>query len=143
MLHARLRQLPAREVAHNAVVLDGRTFRARLFGLAAMSPADLPSGHALLLRPCASVHTFGMRFPIDVAFADSAGTVLRVIRGVPSRRVRRCPNAVVALEAHAGELGRFLLDGRGAGSRLAVPLAEEPAGSGGRADEPAEPERER
>jgi uncharacterized membrane protein (UPF0127 family) len=124
MVHGRLRQLPASEVAENATVLHGRTFRARLLGLAFIRPAELPSGHALLLRPCASIHTFGMRFPLDVAFADSDGTVLRVIRDVPPRRVRRCPNAAVALEAQAGELGRFLLDGRGAGSRLAVSPSE-------------------
>jgi uncharacterized protein len=122
MLHARLRQLPADAVADDATVLHGSTFRARLMGLAFVRPAELPSGHALLLRPCSSVHTFGMRFAIDLAFADADGRVLRVIRGVPPRRVRRCPNAALALEAHAGELGRFLLDGRGAGSRLAVDL---------------------
>ena len=123
MLHDRLRQLPASQVADNATVLHGRTFRSRLFGLALMGPTELPSGHALLLCPCSSVHTFGMRFAVDVAFADADGTVLRVIRGVPPRRVRRCPKAAVALEAHAGELGRFLLDGRGAGSRLALSMA--------------------
>jgi uncharacterized protein len=124
MLHARLRQLPADDVARNARVLHGRRFGSRLLGLALLRPAELPSGHALLLRPCSSIHTFGMRFPIDVAFADDEGTVLRVIRGVPPRRVVRCPRAAVALEAHAGELGRFLLDGRGAGSRLAAALRD-------------------
>ncbi|HKP89873.1 MAG TPA: DUF192 domain-containing protein [Thermoleophilaceae bacterium] len=122
MLHERLRGLPVDQVADNATVLHARTIRARLLGLAWMAPTQLPSGHALLLRPCSSVHTFGMRFPVDVAFADSDGTVLRVIRGVTPRRVRRCPKAAVTLEAHAGELGRFLVDGRGAGSRLAIPL---------------------
>jgi uncharacterized membrane protein (UPF0127 family) len=124
MLHGRLRQLPASQVARNATVLHCRTFRSRLLGLAFLRPAELPSGHALLLRPCSSIHTFGMRFPVDVAFADVDGMVLRVIRGVPPRQVRRCPEAAVALETQAGELGRFLLDGRGAGSRLAVPLSD-------------------
>jgi hypothetical protein len=63
-----------------------------------------------------------MRFVIDVAFADRDGRVLRVIRGVQPRRVHRQPGAAVALEAHAGELGRFLEDGRGAGARLAAEL---------------------
>ena len=124
MLHDRLRQLPASGLAADATVLHAGTVRARLLGLAMIGPSQLPAGHALLLRPCSSIHTFGMRFPVDVAFAAADGTVLRVIRGVPPRRVRRCPSAAVALEAHAGELGRFLLDGRGAGSRLAVPLVE-------------------
>ena len=122
MPHPRLLALPAVRVAENTTVLHARTFRSRLLGLAGIGATGLPAGHALLLRPCASVHTFGMRFPIDVAFADADGTVLRVIRDVPPRRVRRCPKAAVALETHAGELGRFLVGGRGAGSRLALAL---------------------
>jgi uncharacterized membrane protein (UPF0127 family) len=120
MLHPRLRRLPTRELRPDAIVLHARSFRPRLLGLAFMRPHELPSGHALLLSPCSSIHTFGMRFPIDLAFADDEGEVLRVIRDVPSRRITRCPGASVALEAHAGELSRFLEGGRGAGARLAA-----------------------
>ena len=120
MLHGRLRALSTSPAGETATILHAETFRSRLMGLALIRPSELPGGHALLLQPCSSIHTFGMRFPIDVAFADTDGTVLQVIRGVPPRKVRRCPKAAVALEAHAGELGRFLLDGRGAGSRLVV-----------------------
>jgi uncharacterized membrane protein (UPF0127 family) len=119
MLHPRLNGLPARAVGPHASVLEARGFRARLLGLAFARRHQLPSGHALLLPRCSSVHTFGMRFQIDVAFADAEGTVLRVIRDVPPRRVARCPRASFALEAHAGELSRFLAGGRGAGARLA------------------------
>jgi uncharacterized membrane protein (UPF0127 family) len=122
MRHARLKRMPAHKLSPRAVVLEARGFRQRLLGLAWLRHHDLPEGHALLIPRCSSVHTFGMRFPVDIAFADSDGTVLRVIRGVPPQRVRRCPNAALALETHADELGRFLEGGRGAGSRLAVPL---------------------
>ncbi|QUC04446.1 DUF192 domain-containing protein [Atopobium sp. oral taxon 416] len=37
------------------------------------SKSDAPS---VLLWPCASIHTFGMHYPIDIAFADASGTVL-------------------------------------------------------------------
>ena len=99
-------------------MLEARRFRPRLLGLAFVRPRELPMGHALLLSPCSSVHTFGMRFPIDVAFADEQGKVLLVIRDMSSRRVARCAAAAVALEAQAGELSRFLEGGRGAGARL-------------------------
>jgi uncharacterized protein len=122
MRHARLNRMPAHELSPRAVVFEAHGFRQRLLGLAWLRHHDLPEGHALLVRRCSSVHTFGMRFPIDIAFADSEGKVLRVIRGVPPQRVRRCPAAAMALETHAGELGRFLEGGRGAGSRLAVAL---------------------
>ena len=119
MPHARLRRLPTHAVGPEATVVEAATFRARLLGLALMGASELPSGHALVLRPCSSIHTFGMRFAIDVAFADAAGEVLRVIRDVPPRRVRRCPRARIAVETHAGELSRFLDGGRGAGAQLA------------------------
>jgi uncharacterized membrane protein (UPF0127 family) len=118
MLHSRLASLLAHEVSPTAVVHEASGFGSRLLGLARLRPHELPSGHALLLRSCSSIHTFGMRFPVDLAFADGDGTILRVIRDVPPRRVRRCPNAAVALESHAGELSRYLEGGRGAGARL-------------------------
>jgi len=47
----------------------------------------LPPGRGLLLRPCGSVHTFGMRFPIDVVFLDRGGRVLRVVERMGPRRL--------------------------------------------------------
>ena len=40
----------------------------RMRGL--LGRASLPAGEGLLLRPAGSVHTFFMRFPIDVVFLD-------------------------------------------------------------------------
>ncbi len=47
---------------------------------------DLPDGCGLLLDPCGSVHTFGMRFAIDLAFLDRHGRVCRVVRDVSPGR---------------------------------------------------------
>ena len=60
---------------------------------------------ALLLRPARSVHTLGMRFPIDVAFCDEALVVLRTATMAPNRisRVVRRSRAVVEVEAGAFE----------------------------------------
>lgn len=44
---------------------------------------ELKSGQALILKPCNSVHTFFMRFPIDVLFVDKNN---RVIKAIPSLR---------------------------------------------------------
>jgi uncharacterized protein len=46
----------------------------------------LESDHALLLERCRSIHTFGMRFAIDIAFLDRSYRVLAV-RRVPPMRV--------------------------------------------------------
>lgn len=39
---------------------------------------ELPEGSGLLLAPCASVHTLGMRGPVDVLFLDRKGRVVEV-----------------------------------------------------------------
>lgn len=69
-------------------------FVERLVGLAWRRRAD----HALLIRRCRSVHTFGMRFPLDLVWLDTDGVPVRVDRGVPPRRVRRCRGAAAVLE---------------------------------------------
>jgi hypothetical protein len=62
-----------------------------------------PPGRALLLPRCRSVHTFGMRFAIDVTFLDGEGRVLRAVPAVPPWRVVSCPGAAGVLEAPAEE----------------------------------------
>jgi hypothetical protein len=100
-MHQRLARLPARRTESGAVILEATTYRARLLGLAWLRPGDLPPRHALLLRRCSSVHTFGMRFPIDVVFGDQDGRVLHVARGVGSRKVLRCAGAAMVAELRA------------------------------------------
>jgi uncharacterized membrane protein (UPF0127 family) len=57
---------------------------------------------ALLLPGCRWVHTIGMRFPIDVAFCDRDGTVLRIVSMPPNRIGRPCFAARQAVEASEG-----------------------------------------
>lgn len=55
----------------------------------------------LLLRPCHSVHTFGMCRPLDVAFVDREGTVVDSVRAVQPGRVLQCRQAFQTLERYA------------------------------------------
>jgi len=64
---------------------------------------------AFVLRPCRQVHTFGMRFPIDVAFCDGTGTVLHVTCLAPKRMSRPVWRAAFAIEARAGSFERWKL----------------------------------
>ncbi|HEV7399732.1 MAG TPA: DUF192 domain-containing protein [Solirubrobacterales bacterium] len=82
-----------------------RTRRARLLGLAYLSRDE--SGPGLLIPRCSSVHTFGMRFRLDVYFLDAAGTAISVCRGVPTRRVVSHRGAKAVLEIPAAEGGEF------------------------------------
>ena len=77
------------------------TRRARVRGLA-FSRSAPPC--ALLIPRCSSVHTFGMRFALDVYFLDADGDLLRAALGVPPRRLLVCRGACSVLELPAGTL---------------------------------------
>jgi uncharacterized protein len=106
----RLARLPAREVGAGLRVHDARGFRARRRGLGGLDA--LPAGCALHLRTRA-VHTFTMRFALDLIWLGRAGEVLRVDRDVPPRRHRACARARAVIETNAGCADRFLAEGVG------------------------------
>ena len=73
----------------------------RMVGL--LATERLGPGQGLLLAPCGSVHTFGMRFSIDILFLDRQNRVLAVARDVGPCRVRVGPRgARSVLELAAG-----------------------------------------
>jgi uncharacterized membrane protein (UPF0127 family) len=102
-------------------VVAGRVVRAtgffdRLRGL--LGRASLAEGEALWIEPCDGVHTFFMRFPIDVAVLDSDGRVLRCIHALrPWSMTRLHAGARVCVEFAAGTLAR---SGVRAGDRLVL-----------------------
>ena len=63
----------------------------------------------LVLRPCRQVHTLGMRFPIDVAFCDPDGVVLRTATVSPWRVTRVVWRSGFVVEAAAGSFERWHL----------------------------------
>lgn len=77
-------------------------FRSRLLGLSLLRRER--AGPGLLLPRCRSVHTFGMRFPLDVVFLDAGGRAIRRVRLEPCRLAweRR---ATAVLELPAGGAG--------------------------------------
>ena len=81
------------------------TFWSRLVGLLGRARLDDDAG--LLIVPCNSVHTFFMRFPIDVAFLDRNGLVIRAIADLkPWRATRIHARAHSTLELNSGALAR-------------------------------------
>jgi uncharacterized membrane protein (UPF0127 family) len=66
----------------------------------------LESGEGLLLRPTGSVHTFFMRFPIDVVFLSREGEVLKVARALPAWRTAAARRAKAVLELAADDAER-------------------------------------
>lgn len=91
----RLRRLPRAEV-HGIEVPAAQGLFARSLGLALLRRER--AGPGLLIPRCSSVHTFGMRFAVDLVFLDGAGRPLRAVHGVPPFRVVSCRGAAAVLE---------------------------------------------
>jgi uncharacterized membrane protein (UPF0127 family) len=66
----------------------------------------LADGHALILAPCSSIHTFFMQFAIDVAFVDRNGVVLRVRKVLGPWRLQIALRAFAVIEFASGNLDR-------------------------------------
>jgi len=69
---------------------------SRLVGLAMLSRDR--AGGGLLIPRCRSVHTFGMRFRLDVLFLDEARRVIEIRRDLRPGRIVRCAEASAVLE---------------------------------------------
>lgn len=91
----RFRRLPSAEVMGGRFpVAKGPV--ARLLGLAMLRRER--AGPGLLIPCCRSVHTFGMRFAIEITFLDADGRPLRRVRAVPRRRIVAFRSAHAVLE---------------------------------------------
>jgi len=104
----RLGRLPARELPGGLRVHAARGMNARRRGLGGLD--DLPAERALALR-CRSVHTFTMRFALDLVWLGADGAVIRVDRDVPPRRHRGCARARAVVETRAGCADRYIAAG--------------------------------
>lgn len=69
-------------VASRAIL--ARSFSSRLFGL--LLRPQLGPGEGLVIEPCSSVHTIGMRYTIDVLFVDPQGRVVGISEQLPPNR---------------------------------------------------------
>lgn len=76
----------------------------RMKGL--LGKRELVAGEGLLIQPAPSIHTFFMRFPIDVVFLAKNGEVMKVAPNVGAWRMRSCRRAFAVLELAAGEAER-------------------------------------
>ena len=64
----------------------------------------LAQGEGLWIVPCESVHTFFMRFPIDLVYLDRKNTVKKVRNAVGAWRLSACLSAHSILELPAGTI---------------------------------------
>lgn len=66
----------------------------------------LPPGEGLWIVPCESVHTFFMKFPIDLVYIDRNKCVKKVRTSVPAWRLSACLSAHSIIELPAGTIQR-------------------------------------
>lgn len=101
--------LPRRELGDGLVVIEAQTHRSRRRGLAKLDA--LAPDHALHIPQTPSVHTFGMRFALDLIWLDRHGGLVRVDRDVPRGRLRFCGGARSVIETVAGQADAFVAAG--------------------------------
>jgi uncharacterized membrane protein (UPF0127 family) len=93
---------PRTIVCESCVVADTPAIRMR--GL--LGRKDLPRGEGILLQPAPSIHTFFMRFPIDVVFLNDDMEVVGIRSNLGPWRAISCRGAKSVLELAAGEAER-------------------------------------
>lgn len=75
-----------------------------------MGRKTLPAQEALWLRPCNSIHTFWMRFAIDVLFLDRQLRIVKLIENLrPFRLTLPSPHAASVIEMPAHSISQYNL----------------------------------
>jgi uncharacterized protein len=118
-----MRRLTARNASLNTVIADrvdvAATRAARAVGL--LSRAGLEPGEALWIVPSRGVHTWGMRFTIDVLALDEEGNVIDCVSNLRPWRVRLPRRGTAGvLELPAGTLAASHTD---MGHRIVLELS--------------------
>ncbi len=95
-------EITGKSVADN--LMTAKTVLARMKGL--LGRDSLSIGEGLLIQPCMGIHTFGMKFPLDIVFLDREDKVVAVKQNMPPNRMSRIYfTSASVLELPAGTLG--------------------------------------
>ena len=90
-----------KELATNVIVADN--LFTRMKGL--LGKKELPQGEALCIKPCFSVHTFFMKFSIDIVFLNKTNQVIAAVSNLtPNRMTRLYPQSFSVLELPSGTI---------------------------------------
>jgi uncharacterized protein len=87
-------------------VMVANTFFKRLKGL--MFTSELPEHNALHIVPCKEIHTFNMKYSIDVLYLDKNNNILAIDEDMkPGKIGKRIINAVSVLELPSGKVRKL------------------------------------
>ena len=82
-------------------IIMADTYSKRLQGL--LGRKGLEEGEGMMILPCTSIHTYRMKFPIDVLFVDRDNRVIKVLRNFePGRMGPLVLKSRFVMEAEAG-----------------------------------------
>jgi hypothetical protein len=122
-----VKKAPTRLVARNldtgTIVADRISVATRMIerGIGLLTRNRLDPGEGLLITPCCGVHTWGMRFAIDLVALDASGLVVDAVSALRPWRFRLPRRGGVAvLELPAGSLSESNTQ---LGHRIALQLA--------------------
>lgn len=91
-----------RELAnHLLAAFDSNTRRTGL-----LKHERLPDGSAMLIAPTSAIHTFFMKFAIDVAFVTREGRIVKACHDLRPWRIAIAPGAFAVIELPSGTLAR-------------------------------------
>jgi uncharacterized membrane protein (UPF0127 family) len=89
------------QIATNVEVAESGASRSRgLLGRHGLAP-----GEGLWIVPCEAVHTFGMKFAIDLVYLDRQYRIRKIRRNVHPWRLSACLVAHSVIELAAGAVG--------------------------------------
>ena len=122
-----MRRLVARNASLGTVIADkvgvAASRTARAIGL--LTRSSLAPGEALWIVPSRGVHTWGMRFTIDVLALDESGTVIDCVSNLRPWRMRLPRRGTAGvLELPAGTLAASRTS---IGHRVVLELGDPPA----------------
>jgi uncharacterized membrane protein (UPF0127 family) len=69
----------------------------------------LSENTALIIKPCSSVHTLAMNYPIDLAYLDKYWVIIKTIENLKPWRFSATPRASMVIELAAGSINRLQL----------------------------------
>jgi len=85
--------------------LQTQTIKERLGGLLVLE--KLQANQALWITPCNSIHTFGMKYALDLVYFDKNNKVCGLVKNVKPWRMSLCLRAYATMELSVDTINRF------------------------------------
>lgn len=106
MIYGKIYLKDDRQLLIEEVMFAANAFE-RMRGL--LGRPKLQPNQAMLIKPCSSVHTVGMSYPLDLVFLSRDFKVKKIVTGLVPLRMAFCFGSNMVIEMHAGSLSKLNL----------------------------------